>query len=120
VRYVVPQEPSEYIYILVRCPCVATTYKIFNKMLVQHDYIKTSTIYILLKSLNPYNSNTALPKILYVIIILFLFCFIESRYDSIGFGFAIFLCLLIFKILSKTILLKTSLIMVCHTNMYAP
>jgi hypothetical protein len=33
------------IYILVRCPCVATVYKIFNKILVHNDYRKTGTIY---------------------------------------------------------------------------
>jgi hypothetical protein len=33
--------------ILVRCPCVATTYKIFHKILVHNDYIKTNTTYII-------------------------------------------------------------------------
>jgi hypothetical protein len=32
---------------LVRCPCVATTYKIFNKILVSNNYRKTSTTYII-------------------------------------------------------------------------
>jgi hypothetical protein len=33
----------DFLYI-VRCMCVATTYRILNKMLVHNDYTETNTI----------------------------------------------------------------------------
>jgi hypothetical protein len=46
--------------ILVRCPCVATVYKLFSKMLLNNNYIKKYHIYYrsqyLIKSLATINT----------------------------------------------------------------
>jgi hypothetical protein len=43
--------------ILVRCPCVATAYKIFHKILVHKNYIKTNTTYIINLNIHKLFSN---------------------------------------------------------------
>jgi hypothetical protein len=37
---------SQYKIFNDRCPCVTTTYKILNKILVHNNYIKMNTTYI--------------------------------------------------------------------------
>jgi hypothetical protein len=34
-------------FMIVRCMCVATTYKIFDKMIVHNDYIRMNIIFII-------------------------------------------------------------------------
>jgi hypothetical protein len=38
---------SVIIVLLVKCPCVATAYKLFNKTIVHNDYMVTNTYIII-------------------------------------------------------------------------
>jgi hypothetical protein len=52
---------------IVRCTCVATTHKIFDKMLVYNDYVKTNTINIIGLNISQFfDNNQCITKLIQI------------------------------------------------------